>query len=364
MVKRLILILFFSAAIFGGLFGWKFLQIGKAMNELTLPPPAVVAATEVKTVMWQPYLSSVGSLVAVAGIDVSNEIAGKVAAIHFDSGQTVRKGQLLVEMDISTDLAELKALLAEERLAKVRFDRSEKLIARQFVSQSDYDQNRALLEQAKALASAKRTVIEKKRIHAPFDGKLGIRQIDVGQYLEEGAAMVPLQQLDPIYIDFMLPEGHLARLAVGQKIEVTVQAFPGQRFSGEISALNPGIDVGTRSIKVRATLSNRERKLRPGMFADIRVLLSERRTVLAVPDTSITYNPYGDSVFAIEAGQEGLVARLKQVVTGETRNGLVEITEGLVAGEKVVSAGQVKLRNGMQVALDDKPAPGERGNRE
>lgn len=360
MIKRLILIFILSVLFFGGLFGWKFYQNSVAMKNMPVPAPAVVAAAEVKPVLWQAYLTAVGSLVAVAGIDISNEIAGKVKAIHFESGQSVQQGQLLIEMDTSTDIAELNALLAEEELARVRFERSEKLINRQFISKSDYDQNKASLAGAQALSSAKRTVIAKKQIHAPFSGILGIRLVDVGQFLEEGSAIVPLQQLDPVYVDFMLPESRLASLSTGQKIDVTVQAYPGQTFSGIITALNPGIDVGTRSIKVRATLANKERKLRPGMFADVRISLGELREVLTVPDTAITYNPYGDSVFVIEPDKEGLVVKLKQVTAGETRSGRVEITKGLQVGEKVVSAGQVKLRNGMSVTVDDKPAPGER----
>jgi membrane fusion protein (multidrug efflux system) len=360
MIKRFFLIFIVSILIFGGLFGWKFYQIGEAMKNIPLPPPAVVAATEVKVESWQPYLTAVGSLVAVAGIDVSNEIAGKVKTIHFESGQSVQQGQLLIEMDASTDRAELKALMAEEELAKVRFARGEKLIAHNFIAKADYDHNRALQAQAQALAEAKRTVIAKKQINAPFSGKLGIRLVDVGQYLEEGSAIVPLQKLDPIYVDFMLPESRLATLAVGQKLDITVQAYPEQTFSGVISALNPGIDVGTRSIKVRATMHNPKQILRPGMFADVRISLSDKREVLTVPDTVITYNPYGDSVFVIEPGKLGLTVKVKQVVTGETRSGRVEIIKGLNAGEKIVSAGQVKLRNGMPVTIDDQPAPGER----
>lgn len=330
------------------------------MKNIPPPSPAVVAATEVKAESWQPYLTAVGSLVAVAGIDVSNEIAGKVKALHFESGQSVQKGQLLIEMDTTTESAELDALLAEAEMAKVRFARSEKLIARNFIAKADFDQNKALLAEAQALAEAKRALIKKKQIHAPFSGTLGIRHVDVGQYLKEGSVIVPLQKLDSVYVDFMLPESHLSALTVGQKLDTTVQAYPGQTFRGVISAFDPGIDVGTRSIKVRATLPNPHKILRPGMFADVRILLSKKREVLTVPDTAITYNPYGDSVFIIEQDRQGLVVKVKQVVTGETRNGRVEIIKGLNAGERVVSAGQVKLRNGMPVNIDNKPAPGER----
>lgn len=360
MIKRLFLVLILSGLIFGGMFALKFYRIDQAERQRQLPPPEVVAVTEVNVDEWQAYLSTVGSLVAVAGIDISNEIAGKVRALYFESGHSVRKGQLLIELDTSTDEAELKGLLAEQQLALVRFERSEMLIAKHFISQSDYDLNKAQLDQAKAAVSAKRTVIAKKQIHAPFSGRLGIRQVNIGQFLAAGSAMVSLQTLDPIYVDFMLPERHLASLAPEQKLALTVQAYPGKTFSGRVTAISPGIDTGTRSVKIRATLSNTEQILRPGMFADVQILLADKKPVLTLPDTAITYNPYGDSVFVVESGSGGLTVLLKQVVTGETRAGRVEIVKGLSAGERVVSAGQVKLRNGMAVTVDVNPAPGER----
>ncbi|WP_305907947.1 efflux RND transporter periplasmic adaptor subunit [Methylomarinum sp. Ch1-1] len=362
MIKRIFLILTLSVLIFGGLFGWKFYQDRQAQSQMQAPPPAVVAVTKVKQEQWQPYLTSVGSLVAVAGVDVSNELAGKITAIHFESGQSVRKGQLLIELDTSTDEAELRGLQADQLLAQVRFDRGKKLIGKQFISKSDYDLNRAQLAQAKSAVKAKLSVIDKKHIRAPFDGKLGIRLVDIGQYLAEGSAIVPLQMLDPIYVDFTLPEQHLAGLTIGQQLILTVQAYPDKPFNGKISAINPAIDIETRSIKLRATLANPEQILRPGMFADVRVLSSWKQDVLTLPDTAITYNPYGDSVFVVESGEQVLTVQRHQVETGETREGRVQILKGLQAGERVVSAGQVKLRNDMPVRIDDQPAPGEREN--
>ncbi len=362
MIKRLFLILFLSGLILGGLFGWKFYQGKQAQSQMQAPPPAVVAVTEVKREQWQPYLNSVGSLVAVAGVDVSNEIAGIVKAFYFESGQAVRKGQLLIELDTSTDDAELQGLLAEQQLAQVRFERSERLIGKQFISKSDYDLSRAQLAQAQSAVKAKQSVIAKKHIRAPFNGKLGIRLVDVGQYLAEGSAIVPLQMLDPIYVDFTLPEQHLAGLVIGQQLTLTVQAYPDMSFKGAISAINPAIDIETRSIKLRATLPNAEQILRPGMFANVQVLSSRMQDVLTLPDTAITYNPYGDSVFVVESGEQGLTVQRRLVETSETRKGRVQIIKGLQAGERVVSAGQVKLRNDMPVRIDDQPAPGERDN--
>ncbi|HNP52260.1 MAG TPA: efflux RND transporter periplasmic adaptor subunit [Nitrosomonas nitrosa] len=360
MIKRIFLVVALTLFIFGGLFGWKYYQDKRAQSRKQAPPPAVVAVTEVKQEWWQPYLTSVGSLVAVAGVDVSNELAGKVTAIQFESGQSVKKGQLLVKLDTSTDEAELKGLQADELLAQVQLKRSKQLLGQQFISQSAYDLNRAQLAQAQSAVTAKQSVISKKHIRAPFDGKLGIRLVDLGQYLAEGSAIVSLQKLDPIYVDFTLPEQYLADLTIGQDLTITVQAYPGKTFHGEISAIHPAIDIGTRSIAIRATIKNLDQVLRPGMFADVQILSSQQKAVLTLPDTAITYNPYGESVFVIKSGEQGLTVQRQQIETGETRTGRVQIVRGLAAGDRVVSAGQVKLRNDMPVTIAELPAPGER----
>jgi membrane fusion protein, multidrug efflux system len=360
MIKRFALIIFLSLLLFGGLFGWKFFQISQMVKNIPIPPPPVVAATSVQRSEWDSYLTGVGSLVAVAGVDVNSEVAGKVKALHFESGQQVQAGKLLVELDTSTDEAELKGLEAAYQLEQVKFARSQQLIDRHFISKSDFDLNKATLDEAKAVANAKKAVIQKMRIVAPFAGFVGIRKVSVGQYLAPGDAIVPLQQLQPIYADFTLPEQHLSSLNVNQELTLTVQAFPGKVFDGRITAINSGIDVATRSVKIRATLDNAEKLLRPGMFIEVQLLLNDTKSVLTVPDTAISYNPYGDSVFVIQPDKQGFKVQLKQIVTGETREGRVEIVKGLNENDRVVSAGQVKLQNGMAVTLDKKPAPGER----
>ncbi|MEQ1560480.1 MAG: efflux RND transporter periplasmic adaptor subunit [Methyloglobulus sp.] len=360
MFKRTALIIFFTLLMFGGLFGWKFFQIQQSIKNVPVPPPPVVAATTVQRNEWQSNLSGVGSLVAVAGIDVNSEVAGKIKAIHFESGQSVQAGKLLVELDTTTDEAELKGLQAAYQLEKVKFARSQQLISRNFISKSDYDLNKATLEEARAVVAAKMATIEKKRIVAPFDGQLGIRKVNLGQYLAPGDGIVPLQALNPIYADFSLPENHLANLKVNQALSLTVQAYPDEPFAGRITAINSGIDVATRSVKIRATLDNPDLSLHPGMFVNVKVFLADKKTALTVPDTAITYNPYGDSVFVIVPDKQGLKVQLKQIVTGETRDGRVEVVKGLNENDRVVSAGQVKLQNGMAVTLDKQPAPGER----
>ncbi|MBS4050119.1 MAG: efflux RND transporter periplasmic adaptor subunit [Methylomonas sp.] len=360
MIKRILIVLLLTLVILGGLFGFKFYQIRQAESLVKPPPPAVVAAATVKEEQWPSALTAVGSFSPVAGVNVSNEVIGKIKALHFQSGQSVAAGQLLLELDAETDRAELEGLQAELQLAKVRLQRSEKMLEKKYVSEADYDQHAAQLQQAAAAVQAKRTRIDKKMIRAPFAGELGIRQINLGQYLGEGAAIVSLQQLAPIHLDFTLPERHISQLAKNQAIAATVQAYPGEVFTGKIVALNPGVEQDTRSLKVRAKLDNKDKRLRPGMFAQVRIESGNPRPVLTLPDTAISYNPYGNSVFLIEPNGQDLTVQSRQVVTGQSREGRVEIVSGLQAGDRVVSAGQVKLRNGMPVTVDARPAPGER----
>lgn len=360
MLKRLLIVALLTVLLLGGLFGFKFYQIRRFVAQMPPPPPAMVAAATVQQEHWQSSITSIGSLNAVASIDVSNELAGKVKAIYFDSGQSVKQGQLLVELDAETDLAVLQGLLAEQKLAQLRFERSSQLIEKKFISASDLDQNRAQLDQATAAVNSKRAEIDKKQIRAAFSGELGMRQVDLGRFLDKGAAIVSLQQLDPIFLDFTLPERHIGKLTKDQAIAVTVQAYPGRSFSGRVQAIDPALQQNTRSLKVRASLENHDKSLRPGMFAQVEIESGQAAQLLTLPDTAITYNPYGNSVYLIVPAEKGLSVQSRQIETGQSRNGRVEIISGLNAGDKVVSAGQVKLRNGMPIVVDDNPAPGER----
>ncbi|HOP17067.1 MAG: efflux RND transporter periplasmic adaptor subunit [Chromatiaceae bacterium] len=361
MVMRLILVALVLAGLFGGIFGWKqhTAQQMAAAQAAGLPPP-VIAATTVRRESWQPYIQVVGSLVAIAGIEVTSEVSGQVSAIHVSSGEPVDQGDLLVELDDKTDQAQLKGLLAERALARLKYERLAALIRDKSVSKSDYDEARVMLDAADAAVTAQQALVEKKRIRAPFDGRLGIRRIDVGEYLTPGAAIVPLEKLDPIFADFSLPERELARIKVAQTVEIKVQAYPEARFSGQIRAIDPGVNIGSRSFRVRAELENPGQQLRPGMFADVRVLLPQQQDVVTVPDTAISYAPYGDSVFVIEDKDGQSVVTRRQIETGPTRDGRVSVSSGLEVGEKVVSAGHNKLRNGQAVAIDSRPAPAER----
>jgi len=358
MIKRMVIVLLSLALVLGAMFGWKYIQMQKMAALASMPPPpASVATAEVQTEQWQPYLAAVGSLVASRGILVTTEVAGKVSDIHFESGQQVEAGTLLLQLDSSVDRAELKGIVAERRLAEQQYKRREELLDSKTISRSDVDEARLRVDNAKAQVATRQAIIGKMDITAPFAGWLGIRQVDLGEYLQPGAAIVPLEALDPIYVDFALPERNIDQVSVGQSIEIAVQAFPDEVFTGQISAMNPGIDPGTRSLRIRATLENPQAQLRPGMFAEVRTVLPQRPAVLTLPQTAITYNPYGDSVFVIQASGSETSVQRRQVKTGDVRNGRVEIVSGLQAGEQVVTVGQVKLRNDQAVVIDNTLVP-------
>ncbi len=352
MSTRVLAVIVLLILLIGGLFGVKYWQVKQSAGQSRMPPPSTVDVATVEESEWQPWLESVGTLVATQGVIVSTEIAGRVSAIQFESGEQVEAGALLVQLEDSVDRAELDGLAAERRVAQQEYERAKKLVTDKLGSVSKFDRAKANLQNAQAQLEAKRAQLEKKAIRAPFSGQLGIREVNLGQYLEPGAQIVSLQQLDPIFVDFALPERDQSSLVLDQDISIRIKARPGRLFSGTISAIDPRIDRNTRSVRIRATLTNSERQLLPGMFAEVRILLPMRSGVLTVPRTAITYNTYGDAVFVVQEKDGTLSVEHRQVETGEVRDGRVEISSGLSAGERVVSAGQVKLRNGAQVVID------------
>lgn len=354
MIKRLLLTLAALIVVFGGIFGWKYYQLQQMQARMSQPPPpATISSATVTSEQWQPTLDAVGSLVAAQGVFVNNEVPGHVSAIRFESGEAVEAGEPLVQLEDSSDRAELDGLIAEQHLAELQYQRTKTLFDKHTVSRAEYDDARAKLESAQASVVAKQALIKKKTVRAPFSGKLGIRKVNLGQYLAPGSQIVLLQQVDPIYADYSLPERFYEQVSVEQKIELTVQAYPDRVFSGRITALDPGIDPGTRSVRVRAKLENPGGLMRPGMFVQIKTLLPERRDVLTVPRTAVTYNPYGDAVFVISKQDGQMVVKIRTIETGDARGERVEVVNGLEAGEKVVAAGTVKLRNGQSVQIDN-----------
>jgi membrane fusion protein (multidrug efflux system) len=357
MFLRLVLVLLFLGVVLGGIYWLKVRQQEEQAAMAGPPPPPVVAAAEVRVEDWQPRLQAVGSLVAVQGIFVTNEVSGQVREIRFESGQRVAKGDMLVQLDDSVDRADLEGLTAQRNLAEIKLGRFAKLLKDRSASQSDYDEAKAELAIAEAAMAAKQALIAKKRITAPFDGELGIRLVNLGEYLAPGSRIVPLDALDPIYVDYALPERHLPALAVGTPVVVKVAAYPERELGGTISAINPGVEERTRTVKVRATLSNAEGLLRPGMFAEVATLLPARDRLLTVPRTAVSFAPYGDTVFLAQERDGQTLVQRRQVTTGEVQSGQIEIVEGLSAGDRVVIAGQVKLRNEQPVRIDNSVVP-------
>lgn len=355
MIKRLVFVVLALGIVFGGIFGWKAFvaQQARQAQAGAKPPAVVVSSARVEEERWQVTVSSVGSLRANQGVEVSAEVAGIVAAIAFDSGSQAAAGDLLVQLDASAEQADLRALEAQHELARLDYERARSLLRNTAVSQSQLDRAKSALDSLAAELDAQRATIAKKAIRAPFAGALGIRRIDLGQYLSPGSEIVTLQNLDPIFVDFTVPERHLQALAVGHKVEVNVAAFPGVTFTGAVSAISPKVDEATRNVPLRATFANADGRLRPGMFARVAVLVGGTDRVLTLPRSAISFYPYGDSVFVIQGQGEELVVERRKVMTGRIHEGRVEIVAGLERGAEVVSAGQLKLRSGQHVRIDN-----------
>ncbi len=323
-----------------------------AMFSKPMPAPAV-SATKVTATRWEPTLGSVGTLQSVQGVMVSNQVSGQVKEIAFESGQEVRAGEVLLQLDDDVDRADLEGLMAAERLADIKLERNRALLKDRAVSRGDFDETTAQLDQVRAQVKAKQALIDKKTLRAPFAGRLGIRQVNLGQFLPAGSDIVLLEALDPLYVDYALPERHLDKLRVGQPVTLRVASSPGRTFEGTIAAISPGIDRGTRNISLRARLGNSDLALRPGMFARVETLLPAEEQVLTLPREAITFNTYGDSVFLIQEKEGKTVVQRRQVKTGAVRGDEVAVLEGLEPGDRVVSAGHVKLNNGQEVAIKE-----------
>jgi membrane fusion protein (multidrug efflux system) len=340
----------------------QFKEMGEAAARL-VPPPRPVNVAEVREMSWQPRLSAVGSVVAVQGTEVSAEAEGVVREIRFDAGSTVPAGAELVQLDVEVEEAELRAAQAAAELAQVSFHRSKELVATRSTSQAEFDEAATALKQANARVDNLRALIAKKTIRAPFGGKLGIRRISVGQFLTKGSPVVSLQSLDPVYVEFSLPQQELAGFTEGLKVLVSSDAYPGRRFDGEITAVNPSIDPATRNFRAQATLKNPEHHLRPGMFVSVEVILPQSEELLLIPATAVVHGPFGDSVFLIQEGPPGpdgaasLVAEQRFVRLGDRHGDYVAARSGLKAGEKLISTGGFKLRPGMPVVIDNTLAP-------
>ncbi len=365
MKKTIFGAIFGLIVIVGILAGIKTLQIRAMIDQSKqfTPPPEVVTSAQVKPGSWNTFLTSVGSLEAVQGVTVTAEVTGKIQHIAFQAGSHVAEGDLLVQQDISAEKAQLRSAESVAELARIEFERSKKLLSDKVISQSDYDSARAQLTQGSAQADNIRAVIAKKTIRAPFAGSLGIRQVDLGQVMKEGDAIVTLQSLDPIFVNFFLPQQQLAEIQKGLPVQVTTDALPDKVLTCKITAISPKVDEATRNVGVQATLENPNEQLRSGMYVNVTVVLPAEKSVLTIPATSVLYAPYSDSVFVIEeknnsdGSQAEKIVRQQFVRLGEKRGDFIAVTSGLKAEDKVVSTGVFKLRNGQSVIIDNKLAP-------
>ena len=365
MFKQIILGIIVVVVVMASLTGIKALQIGKpiAFGKSFKQPAETVSSSVVKEENWPDTLPTVGSITAVQGVKITAEIPGTVRKIAFESGAAVEQGDLLLSMDVTTEEAQLRSLEAQTELAKTNLGRVKRLREEKTVSQADLDQAEATLKQTQANADAVRAAIAKKVIRAPFAGRLGIRQVNVGQYLEPGKLIVSLQSLSPVYGDFSLPQQEFARIKPGLTVRAKSDTYPDKEFAGKITAINPDLDAMTRSIRVQATFENPEQSLRPGMFTRMEIVFAEERGVLTIPSTSILSAPYGDSVYVIEpstatnAATGDLVVRQQFVRVGNARGDFISITTGLKAGQKVVTSGIFKLRNGGPVVENNSITP-------
>ncbi len=348
-------------AVLGGIKALQINRMIKAGSQFVLPPEPVTTAN-VTTVSWETVLPSIGSLTAVQGVTISTELPGKVVEIAFTPGSGIKRGDLLLRQDTSSEEAQLPGAEASLTLAGRNLSRAKSLVAEEMISQSQLDAAQANFQQAQAAADNLRSQIAKKTIRAPFSGRLGIRLVNLGQSLHEGDAIVSLQTLSPIFVDFQLPQQYLNQVRQGLPVRVTADGLAGRQLTGKITAINPQVTAATRSIGVQATLQNAEELLRPGMFVSVEVLLPKLQTVLSVPITAVLYAPFGDSVFIVEEkktddGKKHLALRQQFIRLGEKRGDFVSVLSGLSAGESVVSTGVFKLRNGQVVVVDNSLAP-------
>ncbi len=343
--------------------GIKALQIVKMAKTPQPIPVTTVTSASVKEEDWAPVFSAVGSISPVQGAVVATELGGVVSEINFENGSIAKRGDVLMRLDASAEEAQLHSAEADLELAKADLERSRGLAANHVISKAELDAVEAKYKQKAASVDQMRSMIAKKEVRAPFDGQVGIRGVNVGQMINAGQQVVPLQMLDEVFVDFALPQQDLSQLTRGLEVRVRTDALPGHEFSGKLNAINSMVDVATRNVSLQATLQNPDHALRPGMFAKVDVILPQKQKTLVIPGSAVSYAPFGDSVYVIEkkkdekTGQESQVIRQQFIRVGEARGDFVSVAAGLKAGETVVGTGVFKLRNGMAVTINNDLAP-------
>lgn len=391
--RRMVVMALLVLLLIGVIAGIKTMMIMKMISGMKPPPPAVVSTIKTAYQEWQPELRSVGTLRAVRGADLALDVAGLVTQVNVHSGDEVKEGQVLLQLRDAEDVAQLRQLEATAALADVTFTRAQKEQAAQVISKADYDQAGADLKAKQAAVQQQQVNVAKKQLRAPFAGRAGIVTINPGMYLNSGTMIVTVQQIDPVFVDFHLPQKNLADLKVGEKVALKLDAFPNKAFDGELSAISPKVDDDTRNVQVEARVPNADRLLAPGMFTNVSVDVGTKQRYLTLPQTAVVYNPYGETVFVVlkkseadkkrateaegNADHKGQPAAAKEaskdkapplppdalvveqtfVTTGATRGDQVAIVKGLDEGVEVVTSGQIKLKNGAPITIDNSVQP-------
>ena len=364
MAKRMLLMLVVAVAMIAGLGYFKLRQVQAAIKGASFtPPPEAITTVIAKQTTWPSTLDVVGTVASVHGVTVSADLPGTVDKIHFESGQFVQQGQILVELDTRQERAQLASMEAQQELAKVQYARSQKLVTEGVISRVDYDKAIADQKQSEANTAEIKAAIDRKTIRAPFSGVLGIRQANLGQYLAAGSPIVSLQSLNPIYVNFSVPQQDMPHVKIGQTVRVTADDLAGMTFTGRVNALDSVVDQATRNVQIQATLANPQGKLRAGMFTNVQVGVGASSTVFPLPASAISYAPFGDSVYIVSdmKGPEGQTyrgVRQQFVKVQGSRGDQVGVISGLHVGEEVVTSGVFKLRNGAAVAVNNKVQPG------
>lgn len=363
--RRLIIVVAVVGVLLALLVGWHLLVghfIAQAMAHNS-QPPQTVTTTVVKYSEWQPQISAVGSVRAVRGVDITTEVTGLVRSVDFRSGDDAKRGQVLVHLNADADIATLHSLEAAADLAATVYARDKMQFEAQAISQAQLDADAADLKNKRAQAAAQAALVEKKTLRAPFDGRLGITTVNPGQYLNTGDKVVTLQELDRVYVDFRLPQEQLAQVQPGLEVRLTLDAFPGESFAGKINAVDPLVDSGSRNFQAEATVPNPTHKLLPGMFVRVTVLSGAQQRYLTLPQTSITFNPYGSTVFLVEKDAKGTrTAQQGFVTTGPTRGDQIAVLSGIKEGDEVVTTGQLKLKNGTPLDISTLAEPTDAAN--
>lgn len=370
MKKAMVIMLIFVLVFFGAIYAFKqfvFTQEKKISKKFE-NPVITISATSAKTEEWDSSLSVVGSISTVQGVDVTTELSGMIEKIDFNSGDDVKKGQILVELDIAPDVAKLHELQAQASLAKITYDRDKKQYSFGAVSKEQLDTDEANMESSAASVQEQQATIDKKIIRAPFNGRTGITPVNLGEYITSGQSIVTLQTLNPIYVDFYLPQQEIQDVIVGQPVDVTSDRAPGKKFTGKITSINPVADSDIRNIEVEATLPNPQEILLPGMFADVKLYVGATKKYITLPQLAITFNPYGSIVYILQKtnqqfnGQIVWKAEQQFVKTGETRGNQIAVLSGIKADDMIVTSGQLKLRNDSLVIINNKIKPSDNPN--